>query len=134
MHEVPMSESYNKRLSINNTAINKKIHKVLDSWMIWESIQCGDQNIGAKYLKHYLKIQSPAISACLSQCTSLNTCKSRNIPWNFCVWWTMHTRHESLCLTKPVWLLIYIANFKSNQNWFSSIQGPSFKRSRAKKW
>ena len=40
---------------------------------------------------------------------------TRNIPWNFCVWWTMRTRHEQLCIEKPIERLIYLPNFKSNQ-------------------
>ena len=51
-----------------NTLINKKNQKVLDSWMIWDSLLFVDQNRnGAKYLKHYFKVKHLTISAHLSQ-------------------------------------------------------------------
>ena len=51
-----------------------------------------------------------------------------NIPWKFCVWSTMHARHKPLCLEEPIWLWIYLPNFKSNQNWLLCIQEHSIKK------
>ena len=44
----------------------------------------------------------------------------------------MCTRHKPLCLEEPIWLWIYLPNFKWNQNWLLHIQKPSTKRKRAK--
>ena len=52
-----MIELYKKKVSINNTLINKKNQKALDYGMIWDSLLFVDQNRnGGKYLKHYFKV------------------------------------------------------------------------------
>ena len=33
----------------------------------------------------------------------------------------------SLCLEEPIWLWIYLSNFKSHQNWLLRLQEPSIK-------
>ena len=57
------NELYKKQLRINNTVVNKKIQKVLDSWMIWDCLLFVDKN------RNYLKFQRLTISARLSPST-----------------------------------------------------------------
>ena len=77
--------------------------------MFWGPLLLVDQNKNtAGYLKHSLKV------LCL-----INES-------------TMCTRHKPLCLDEPVWLWIYLPNFKWNQNWLLHIQKPSIKRMRAR--
>ena len=42
-----------------------------------------------------------------------------NIPWKFCVWSTMCTRREPLCLEKPIWLWIYLTLNQSKTDCFT---------------
>ena len=41
---------------------------------------------------------------------------------------------KSLCLEEPIWLWIYLPNFKSELNWLLHIQEPSIERNRTRKW
>ena len=47
-----------------------------------------------------------------------------NIPWKFCVWWTMHTRHKNQLNF----------GFNSGQKLLLPVQEPSIMRNRARKW